>query len=370
MADALDLEVFIQHFETETYAETHKVSIQLAARELRYEWFQDVAAQLKFDYILTAHHADDNLETLLINLTRGTGIDGLIGIPEINGNIVRPLLKYSRETLETYAKTQDIKWREDSSNASTKYLRNKLRHEVIPILKEINPQLLQNIAQTISHLNDTADIVEESVAAVLKRAIKSMDEHAIVYNIEAFIKLNNPKAYLFEVFKAYGFSEWNDVESLLTAQSGKQVYSATHKLLKNRGTLILTALVSEDTPNDILITSEDKTIETEQGLLFFEEVETRAVPGKHEIYVDAQTLKFPLIVRHWKKGDYFCPLGMQGKKKLSKFFKDEKLSLLDKEKCLLLCSQDDIIWVINHRADDRFKVTKQTRKLLKISFQK
>ncbi|WP_044398278.1 tRNA lysidine(34) synthetase TilS [Lacinutrix sp. Hel_I_90] len=369
LAEDLDREIFIQHFETERYAETHKLSIQMAARELRYEWFYDLAEQLKFDYILTAHHADDNLETLLINLTRGTGIDGLTGIPEINGKIARPLLKFSRETLASYAKTKHLKWREDSSNASTKYLRNKLRHDVIPLLKEINPKLLQNIDHTISHLNDTADIVEESVGAVLKRAIKSMDEHAVVYGVQEFIKLNNPKAYLFEVFKNYGFSEWNDIENLLKAQSGKQVFSATHKLLKNRETLILTALVSEAPQDAIVITSEDKTVETTQGVLVIEAVETLSEQSKNVVYVDAQKLKFPLIVRHWKKGDYFCPLGMQGKKKLSKFFKDEKLSLLDKEKCLLLCSQEDIVWVINYRADDRFKVTKQTHKMLKISIQ-
>lgn len=369
LAETLERELFIQNFDTKTYATTQRLSIQMAARELRYEWFQEIAAKLHFDYILTAHHADDNLETLLINLTRGTGIDGLTGIPEVNDNIVRPLLKFSRDAIESYTKKEQLKWREDSSNASTKYLRNKLRHEVIPVLKEINPQLLQNIERTICHLNDTADIVEESVGAVLKRAIKNIDAHAVVYNVEAFIKLNNPKAYLFEVFKDYGFSEWNDVENLLKAQSGKQVFSATHKLLKDRNTLILTPLTTKVSRDEISISLEDKAIETARGYLYFDAVEDISSHTKNEIYVDAKTLNFPLIVRHWKKGDYFCPLGMKGKKKLSKFFKDEKLSLLDKENCLLLCSQNEIVWVINYRADERFKVTKQTKKILKISFQ-
>lgn len=369
LAKTLDLQVFTQGFETEIYAETNKLSIQMAARELRYNWFNVLAAKHEFDYILTAHHADDNLETILINLSRGTGLDGLTGIPETNSNIVRPLLKFTREVLENFAKAENIKWREDSSNTSTKYLRNKLRHDVIPVLKEINPQLLQNINNTVKNLNDTADIVEESVDAVLKRAINKIDENEIIYNISAFIKLNNPKAYLYEVFKNYGFTAWNDVEHLLKAQTGKQLFSNTHRLLKDRDTLILTKRILDIKQDKISITTLNK-VETNQGTLVFNEVETFSKTLKNEIFIDAKTLNFPLIVRHWEKGDYFCPSGMKGKKKLSKFFKDEKLSLHDKEKCLLLCTNKDIVWVINHRADERFKVTNKTNKILKITLYK
>lgn len=370
LAKTLDIEVFNQSFNTENYAKINKLSIQVAARELRYNWFQDLAEQLNFNYILTAHHADDNLETLLINLSRGTGLDGLTGIPETNNNIVRPLLKFSRETLESYAKANNIKWRDDSSNAATKYLRNKLRHDIIPILKEINPQLLQNVENTINNLKDTADIVEESVDAVLKRAIKSINDNQIVYYVSQFLKLNNTKAYLFETFKDYGFTAWNDIEKLLKAQSGKQVFSSTHSLLKDRDTLILSTIEFNDLIEEININAQDKTIETPQGILFFDEADAVLKTTKNEIFVDAKTLNFPLTLRHWQKGDYFYPQGMSGKKKLSKFFKDEKLSLREKEKCLILCSQKDIVWVVNNRADERFKVTKQTTNLLKITYQK
>jgi tRNA(Ile)-lysidine synthase len=364
LAEALDLEVFVESFDTTAYAEEHKLSIQMAARELRYDWFQELSEQLNFDYILTAHHADDNLETFLINLTRGTGLDGLTGIPEINGNIVRPLLPFSRQTMEAYAIEKELKWRDDSSNASTKYLRNKLRHEVIPVLKDINKNLLQNFQTTLDNLNDTADIVEESLSAVLKRAIISIDNSEIRFKVAEFKKLNNPKAYLHEFLKDYGFSEWNDVLNLLDAQSGKQVFSSSYRLLKDRDILILTELSSGDN-QFISISKRDEKMALPIGDLYFDEISEMENTHSNIIYVDESKIKFPLAVRKWQEGDYFFPLGMKGKKKLSKYFKDEKLSLIDKENTWLLCSEDIIIWVIGKRADDRFKVTHNTKQILK-----
>ena len=370
LADSLDLEIFTESFNTMAYAESNKESIQMAARTLRYDWFQELATQLGFDYILTAHHADDNLETFLINLTRGTGLEGLKGIPEINQNIVRPLLQFSRETIEAYANLNQLQWREDSSNASTKYLRNKLRHDVIPVLKSLNSNVLSNFKNTLNNLNDTADIVEESVQAVLKRAIIDIDNTQISYKIIEFIKVNNPKAYLYEIFKDYGFTQWTDIVNLLTAQSGKQVFSATHQLLKNRDTLILSELKTEDSQYEnetsVIINNFENEVAVSLGIISFKTVEILEKSDSTTVFIDKEKLKLPLTVRHWKEGDYFYPLGMQGKKKLSKYFKDQKLSLLDKKKVLLLCSQDKIVWVINHRADDRFKVTNQTKSILKI----
>jgi tRNA(Ile)-lysidine synthase len=368
LAKQLDLEVFTQHFDTESYAETQKLSIQMAARELRYNWFKDLSKQLQFDYILTAHHADDNLETLLINLTRGTGLEGLTGIPELNETIVRPLLPYSRETIEHYAVTNAIEWREDSSNASTKYLRNKLRHDVIPLLKAINPQLLKGFENTLKHLKDTEDIVKESVGAVLKRAIKEETGTTITYTISEFKKLRNTKAYLYQIFKVYGFTAFNDIFNLLDAQSGKQVFSETHRLIKNREYLILT-VITENIYNSIMISEDDTSVKNGLGTLLFKEVNLVSKASKNEIYVDADTLQFPLEIRSYKDGELFYPMGMQGKKKLSKFFKDEKLSLLDKENCLLLYSNNKVVWVINYRADNRFKITEKTNRILKITLQ-
>lgn len=364
LAEDIELEVFIESFETEVFAKQHKVSTQMAARELRYNWFFDLAEQLDFDYILTAHHADDNLETFLINLTRGTGLDGLTGIPEMNGIIIRPLLQFSREDLEVYAIGENIEWREDSSNASKKYLRNKLRHDIIPILKQMNPQLLKNFKKTISHLSDSQEIVDDAVTKIQKKVV-SVDNDIIKLDIKKLKKLSNPKSYLYELLKDFNFTEWDDVVNLLDAQSGKQVFSSTHRLLKDRGFLLLIGIRNERTLNSTIHIDKKEDL-IALGNLSFHEVGSITETSDSIIYVDKDKLQFPLEIRQWQEGDYFFPFGMKGKKKLSKYLKDEKLSLLDKEGIRLLCSNNDIVWVIGRRADDRFKVTERTKQILKI----
>ncbi|MDX1773371.1 tRNA lysidine(34) synthetase TilS [Oceanihabitans sediminis] len=369
LAEDLDVEVFVQNFDTEAYAKTHKLSTQMAARELRYDWFEELSEQLKFDYILTAHHADDNLETFLINLTRGTGLEGLTGIPQVNKKLVRPLLSFSREALETYAKANNIAWREDATNASTKYLRNKLRHEVIPKLKEVNTELLSNFEKTINHLQDSKSLIVDAVSKVQNEVV-SEEGDLIKFHIAKLQQLSNTKAYLYELLKDFGFTQWKDVYDLLEAQSGKQVFSKEFRLLKDREYLLLTRISSEENTNTIQVSENTKKTETTLGDLLFEEVETITETSPNCIFVDKDLLKYPLTIRHCKKGDYFYPFGMQGKKKLSKFFKDEKYSLLEKEKALVLCSEENIIWIINKRGDNRYKVTDKTNSILKITFQK
>nr|WP_299116984.1 tRNA lysidine(34) synthetase TilS [uncultured Winogradskyella sp.] len=366
LGERLDVEVFIQNFDTKAYADQNKRSIQMAARELRYNWFNELAKQLQFDYILTAHHADDNLETFLINFTRGTGLNGLTGIPEINGNIVRPLLKFSREQIEDYAKENCIVWREDSSNASRKYLRNKLRHEVVPILKDINPELLNSFQNTLDNLNDTADIVEESLNVFTERAIVKGNNKTEMYKISEFKKVNNPKAYLFEMFKSYGFTEWNDVTDLLDAETGKYVKSNAHRLIKHREFLILTDSHSEQNEVSYLVDNVNSEIKTPIGILLFDEVDAAKQNLTTTIYVDSEKLNFPLELRLWKQGDMFYPLGLKGKKKISKYLKDEKLSLVEKEDTWVLMSNNEVVWIVGMRADNRFKVTDATKQVLKI----
>jgi tRNA(Ile)-lysidine synthase len=367
LAEDLEIKVFIENFDTETFAKDHKLSTQMAARALRYHWFQELTEQLHFDYILTAHHADDNLETFLINLSRGTGLDGLTGIPETNGNIVRPLLNFSRKDLENYALENKIAWREDSSNTSNKYLRNKLRHDVIPVLKDINPQLLQNFKKTQSHLQDSKAIVNDSVEKVIETVVSKMSADEIHFSIPKIKELSSPKVYLYEVLKEYHFTEWEDLYNLLDAQSGKQVVSSSHRLLKNRDELILTHLLTDENKEVVIISEEDKQVETPLGKLVFKKTNQLTSSNNETIFVDNDLLNYPLTLRKWQKGDYFYPFGMENKKKLSKFFKDEKLSMLEKEYIWLLCSNDDIIWIINHRADNRFKVTNATQHILKIT---
>lgn len=363
----LNVEVFVQEFDTEAYAKLEKLSMQMAARELRYTWFEELCTQLHFDYLLTAHHADDNFETFLINVIRGSGIDGLNGIPVINDNIVRPLLPFSRTEIMSWAESSKINWREDQSNASTKYLRNKLRHEVMPILKSMNPQLLEGFASTTSHLREAQQIISDRIDEISDQVLE-VTPNAIFIDIYKIKELNNTKAYLYFLLKDYGFTEWNDVNNLLDAQSGAQIYSQNWRLIKDREHLILTK--QKETFGELKVTEELSTIELNNGTLLINKVSSLDdVPiSANIIYVDGNKVSFPLSLRKWKEGDWFYPLGMQGKKKVSKYFKDEKFSLIDKEETWLLCSGEDIVWVVNHRADDRFKVTNNTSSVLQFMF--
>jgi len=378
LSDTMDLEVFVENFETEDYAKEHKLSIQMAARELRYNWFEELSEQLGFDYILTAHHADDNLETFLINLSRGSGLNGLIGIPIKNKKIVRPLLSFSRADIEKFAKEHKLKWREDASNTSDKYLRNALRIHLVPKLKEMNPQTLQNFEKTNSYLKDAKSIIKDRIKKVRKKVIKKKGKGQIHFSVKKLKKFSNPKAYLYHLLNRYGFTEWNDVTGLLDAQSGKQLFSPTHRLVKHRKVLVLSKIKSDTLFNVKITKNQDRVKIDDKRVLLFDEADAlfsrdnesvREQNGNtNVILVDKDLLKFPLTVRGWEEGDYFYPLGMKGKKKLSKFFKDEKLSLLDKEKSVLLCTEKNIVWVINQRMDDRYKVTDKTENVLKISF--
>jgi tRNA(Ile)-lysidine synthase len=373
LAEKLQIKCFTTSFQTAKIAKENKESTQITARNLRYTWFQETLQAHHFDFVLTAHHADDNLETFLINLTRGSGLDGFTGIPEVNGNIIRPLLKFSRNEIESFAKENGILWREDQSNASTKYVRNKIRHKILPVLKEINPSLLETFSKTIEHLKESAQIIDDSIEKISKNVV--LKENGIAkFKVDKLQQLSNPKAYLYQLLKTYNFSEFNDIYNLLSAQSGKQVFSKTHVLLKDRDVLILSKrenLSEDQKAQEVTFSISKNTAKiTTPVHLTLEEVTEQSIQNKNTIYVSKESLKHPLIVRKWENGDYFYPAGMQGKKKLSKYFKDEKLSLLEKQNTWLLCSADDsIIWIIGMRKDNRFKIeTKTSKTYLKITF--
>lgn len=361
-------QIFTHIFDTEIYAHEQKKSIQVAARELRYQWFQELALTQQFDYILTAHHADDNFETFLINLTRGSGLEGFVGIPENNGNIIRPLLPFSRTEILEYAKEKHLAWREDASNASTKYIRNKIRHQIVPILKEINPSLLDSFSKTLTHLQDSQQVIEDAVQEYSKEII-SNEEGVLYFEISKIIQLQNPNFFLYQTLKDFHFKEWGNVYELLTAQSGKQVFSSSHVLLKDRKHLILKENQSLKLEKFLFKIEENKKEIRFPIYLHFEQVDSEIIKNNQSIYIDKTLLKFPLIVRKWENGDYFYPTGMQGKKKVSKYFKDEKFSLFDKVNTWLLCTaENEVIWIINHRQDRRFLTLKATKNTLKITY--
>jgi tRNA(Ile)-lysidine synthase len=366
LADALETEIFIEGFETEAYAAGKKISIQMAARELRYNWFRELRETLQFDYIFTAHHANDNLETVLINFIRGTGLEGLTGIPDVNECVVRPLLPFSREEIIKYARGQELQWREDSSNASIKYFRNKIRLEVIPTLLEMNPQLLESFAKTRSHLQQSSQLIEDYVSVIFPKVAKQ-EEYGYSFKVKLLQALPSTKAVMYELFKSFGFTEWEDVHGLLNSQPGKIVYSKTHRLIRGREDLLLT-VVSPLADKIYTIKEDEEVVMLPMGTFQFEPAEELEKSDATVIFLDRDKLQFPLTVRKWQQGDHFYPFGMKGKKKISKFFKDEKLSLPQKENCWLLCSGQDIVWVMNYRADARFAVEDSTQEILRLSY--
>ncbi|MCL6265768.1 tRNA lysidine(34) synthetase TilS [Flagellimonas myxillae] len=364
LAKQLGVGVEVKSFETSSYVETHRGSVQMGARRLRYDWFKSLLETGSYDYVLTAHHADDSLETFLINLSRGTGVDGLSGIPAQNGKIVRPLLPFSRRELQDFAATQNVEWREDSSNQETKYLRNKIRHQLAPELKGLHPSFLENFKSTQEHLRNSKNLLGIYTDQLKARLFEETDG-LIRVNTNQLLQLKPLEPHLYELFKEFGFREWDDVKGLLTAPSGKEVHSTTHRMLKDREDLIL-AEKHEKSNQNFLVSAKETAIKTPIRLQF-EEVKIMGQTSKQTIFVDKEKLNYPLLLRNWEKGDYFYPFGMQGKKKLSKFFKDEKMDVFSKEKQWLLCSGDAVVWVVGQRMDDRFKVEPSTQTILKIT---
>lgn len=356
---------FITKFDTKKHSEQHKLSTQVAARNLRYNWFNEILAQEKFDYIVTAHHADDVAETFMINLSRGTGLDGLTGIPSQNGTIIRPMLPFSRKEIENYVSENNLQWREDSSNASDKYLRNKIRHHIVPVFKEINESFLQSFQNTLDHLSQEQSLVNDAVQMVYEKVVFEENEQLKI-NISALLHYENHKAYLYQWLHKYGFSAWNDVYTLIESQSGKKIFSEKYILLKDRDFLILCRKETVDFEEIIIHSITEKpNFPLKLTLCNQSDISNQM---KSVIFVDENKIQFPLTIRKWKEGDYFYPSGMQGKKKVSKYFKDEKFTLFQKKDTWILESYNQIVWIIGHRADERFKVENTTQTIIKIAF--
>jgi tRNA(Ile)-lysidine synthase len=272
-------------------------------------------------------------------------------------------LIFSRAEIETFANENQLKWREDSSNASDKYLRNKIRHQVVPILKELNPSFLDSFENTLQNLNQAQSLVDDASRIVYRKVVKE-DENQKIIDLKELLQLSNYQAYLYQWLSPFGFSAWQDIYDLVYAQSGKQILSEHFRVVKNRDTFILEPKTVNNS-DEYFINEKDKQLNFPLKLRFCE-LSDLSISDAKTIFVDSKLVKFPLLLRKWKEGDYFYPIGMNGKKKVSKFFKDEKFSLPKKEATWLLCSENKIIWIVGERMDDRFKITEHTQTILKI----
>ena len=366
IAGNLGVQVFTTVFDTKTYAKTQGVSTQVAARELRYQWFYTTARANGYDRIATGHHADDDLETFFINLSRVTGLRGLTGIASNTEQLIRPLLPFSRAQIMQFAKKEGLFWREDSSNSTRDYLRNKLRLDVIPAFKGVNKTVLQNFKQTQQHLKESQALLEDYITLVTKLVVSHTDAGYEI-DIKQLQALPNTNTLLFELLYPYGFTDFKAIASVLESEVGKKVLSKQYVLHKDRNHLVLTT-------KEQVVDSRVYCIDAKQQSctipikLNFTKVAQVGEHEPHSLYVDAAKLRYPLKVRAWRLDDVFHPFGMKGKKKLTKFFKDEKLSLLSKNSVWVLESGDEIVWVIGLRPDDRYKVTSATKEVLKIQW--
>lgn len=369
LADHYRVPFHVKRFDTAAYAERNKVSVQVAARELRYEWFNELLTK-GGKYLLTAHHADDNIETVLMNFFRGTGITGLRGMLAKHDNIVRPLLFASKKELLEYAKEKKLSWREDVSNASDKYSRNYFRNAIIPMVYKIYPEVEANLAHNISRFAEAEELYTQAVVLYKQKLLefRNGEVHIPILKLK---KVSPLHTILFEVIKDYGFTshQVNDVLNLCDGGQGSYVQSHSHRVIKNRKWLIIAPNNNESGIN-IVIEENDREVNYSAGTLKL----TTAVPDNINFSNDAQIteldhrrIKFPLLLRKWKAGDYFYPLGMKKKKKVSRFLIDHKLSKTEKEKLYVIESDKKICWVVGMRIDERFKITASTKKVLKLT---
>ena len=356
-------------FDTMKFAEGKGISIQMAARDLRYEWFEQLKIRQGCNLVAVAHNLNDNIETLLINLIRGTGLTGLAGMkPSANG-IIRPLLFATRARIEAWCNEYSIPFREDRSNAETKYTRNKIRHLVIPVLREINPSIEETLNDTALRLGGLDRILSEHIEGIRLRVSVPRGK-SIVFDTEKLAEFSENKAMMFELFFPWGITKplTGDLQKLINAATGKQIFTLTHRILKNRNELIVSP-VRHDRQDDLLIESvEDLLSIPSVRSASLEPVDTGStIPSDPRIAsIDREKIRLPIIVRRWKEGDYFVPLGMKNRKKLSDYFVDNKFSRIRKEETMILESDGDIVWVMGERLDDRFRVTESTRTVLRI----
>ena len=370
LAEQLKLPFYHIDFNTIKYAAQHGISIEMAARDLRYNWFYELLENLQAQAIAVAHHADDSIETMLINLVRGTGLRGLTGIPAKNNKVVRPLLCCTRSEIENYLILHDVEHVEDSTNAGIDFQRNKFRNEVIPLLTEINPSVRQTLYDSLERFEGSLAIYQQAIDKI-EKSIVDKTSGLVTMNIDLIKQQVHVPTVMFELLHPFGFSPATieQITGQLDAESGKVFYAETYKLVKDRNSLIIT--IKGEQINEVFAVSlTDTRLEMPFSLTINKQSVTsgfQVSKNQNRIHVDASKLTFPLQIRKWNEGDFFYPFGMKQRKKISDFFIDNKLSLIDKEQSWLLVSGDQIVWIVGMRMDNRFRVTDQTREVIEFS---
>lgn len=367
LAAVMQVPFHVKHFETKAYAAEHKISTQMAARDLRYHWFEEIRSTHGYDRIGVAHHQDDAIETVLLNLVRGTGIAGLHGILPKRDHLIRPLLFLSRKAIDELISLQQLEFVEDSSNLGNTYARNKIRLDVIPKLKEINPNLEQTFEHNIQRFTET-EMVLQGVVAGLRVSLGINGQQGFNIPLTEIAGLHPQRLLLVELLRPYHFTEavLDEVLQSLTKQSGTSFYSHSHRITINREHLLLSPLSKTGVHENRIIHRQDRQAQLDTSIItvsypeqvFFER-------EQHMAFVDEEQLIFPLVLREWQDGDRFMPLGMKNFKKLSDFFIDQKIPLPQKSEIpILINGNGEVVWVVGLRQDNRYKVTATTKKVV------
>ncbi len=353
---------YIKSFNTKEYAINNNISIQMAARELRYKWFAQMIQDKKAKYILTAHNQNDLTETFLLNLIRGSGILGMKSIPSKNRNIVRPLLNIDRKKILNYLHKNKQIYREDSSNMSMKYLRNKIRHKLLPLLEEINPSIRSTLVKEINIFKNASYVLDNHIKDVCNKILIAKEGYYSI-DILTLKKLSPLNIYFFEILKPFGFNNLDSIIAALDSQPGKIFFSKQYKMVIDRQEILIYNIKKESNL-EVLIYKDTQTLDFPNKLRFSITMNNNHINKSERIaQLDYEKLKFPLLLRKWRNGDKFKPLGMYKYKKLSDFFIDNKISRFKKDNQWVLCSDNDVIWVLGYRIDNRYKVESQTKKL-------
>lgn len=367
--DKHNLAFYVKHFKTQDYALEKGISIEMAARDLRYSWFDGLLVKHGLNLLATAHHQDDVIETFLINLSRGSGIKGLSGIQPKSGRIIRPMLFTNRTEILDYCQRLKIDFRTDSSNMDTVYKRNLIRQEILPLLEEVNPAFRKNALKTIGTLHETGQLFQQRVSEI-RAFVYSEDDQGVMIHIEKLLTFSPLRTILFELIREFGFQidQVDDMIDSFSKESGRKFFSDEYRLIKDRDYLLISPFKTKSV--QVYYLEEDCHKINFPVHLSLEKLERttdfRFSTHPNVVDLDLDRLVFPLILRHWQEGEYFQPLGMTGMKKMSDFFIDEKYSIPEKENAWILASGNQAVWIVGKRLDDRYKITSKTKRILRI----